>query len=201
MGTVVRGTVLALAALLTGCSGDRRFVDLWATRAQQGQWLLDRGRFGEAAGRYADPLSKGVALYRADSLDAALEWFAHVPGAEGFFNSGNAYARLGRYEEAVEAFDQALALRPAWTEARENRDLVAGLIPPEPDAGEQSPGDPTLRPDSVQFDERGKQGKSGAVDQLLSQEQQAETWMRGIRSSPADFLRLKFAQQAAEGGR
>ena len=200
----MRGTVLALLALVAGCSGDSRFVDLWATRAQQGQWLLDRGRFAEAAERFTDPLRKGVALYRAGSFDAALEWFARVPGAEGFYNSGNAYARLERYEEAVEAYDESLTLRPGWTEAEENRELIAGLIPhePEPPEGEAAAGEPNLPPDEVQFDERGEQGKPGEVAQsLLSEDQLAEMWMRGIRSSPADFLRLKFAQQAGEGGR
>ena len=40
--------------------------------------------------------------------------------------------------------DQSLAQRPAWSEARENRELVAALIPKEPEPEEEGPpGDPT----------------------------------------------------------
>ena len=197
----MRHAMLGLLVLAAGCGGDWRFVDLWASRPQQGDWLMRRERYAEAAERFSDPLRKGVAFYRAGDDAASLEWFARVPGAEGFYNSGNAYARLGRYEEAVQAYDEALALRPAWREAVANRDLVAALLPPPPTEGDREApsGPPTLPPDEVQFDDRGDKGERGEVDQsLFSEDQLAEMWMRGIRSSPADFLRRKFGQQAAE---
>jgi Ca-activated chloride channel family protein len=102
----------------------------------------------------------------------------------------------------VSSYDAALELRPDWTEAQENRELVASLIPPpeEKEPGEAPPpGDPTFAPDEVRFDEKGEQGQTGEVEMsTLSEEQIAEMWMRRLQTSPADFLRIKFALQAEE---
>ncbi|UCF38908.1 MAG: hypothetical protein JSU96_08745, partial [Acidobacteriota bacterium] len=54
-------------------------------------------------------------------------------------------------------------------------------------------GEPTFQADEVQFDEKGKSGTRGEVDEaLLTEEQLAEMCMRNIQTSPADFLRFKF---------
>jgi Ca-activated chloride channel family protein len=95
----------------------------------------------------------------------------------------------------------ALARRPGWSEAEENRALVVSLIPPpEPESDEEQQGDPHYTPDEVKFDEKGKKGKEGQVEQMLTDEQKAEMWLRRLQVTPADFLRRKFAAQAAEAG-
>ena len=61
--------------------------------------------------------------------------------------------------------------------------------------GEPGPP-PTFDPDDVTFDDRGRRGKRGEVDLPgLSNEQIGELWLRGLKSDPADFLRLKFSFQ------
>jgi len=145
---------------------------------------------------------KGVASYRAGDWENAILQFARVDTDEGWFNLANAYAKSGNNEEAVKAYDEALARRPGWTEAAENRSLVAALIPPpEPESDEEQTGEPNLPPDEVKFDEKGKKGKEGQIDQTqLTDEQKAQMWLRRLEVSPADFLRRKFAVQAEESG-
>ena len=54
--------------------------------------------------------------------------------------------------------------------------------------------------DEIKFDEKGKKGKKGEVEQsMFTEEQIAEMWMRNIRTSPADFLKMKFAIQTENG--
>ena len=49
----------------------------------------------------------------------------------------------------------------------------------------------------IVFDEQGKKGKTGAVDeQGFSDEQLTDMWLRRVQTRPADFLRVKFAVQA-----
>ena len=51
-------------------------------------------------------------------------------------------------------------------------------------------------PDEIKFDEKGKKGKKGEIEQAqLTDEQVAELWMRRIQTSPAQFLKLKFRYQ------
>lgn len=197
--------VLVLLAL-SGCSGGEggfRFVDLWLTPDQQGRYHFERGEFSMAAERFRDPMWKGISLYRSGDYQGSIDWFARLEGSEADFNLGNAYARIGSYEEAVARYDDALMERPDWTEARENREVVYALIPrpdEEPPGEAAPPSDPTFEADQVEFDEKGKEGQEGEVPmETLSEEQIAEMWLRRLQTSPADFLRAKFAYQARSG--
>ena len=49
----------------------------------------------------------------------------------------------------------------------------------------------------MKFDDKGKKGKEGRVD--VSEKEAGEIWLRGLTTSPAGFLRRKFASQAAAG--
>jgi Ca-activated chloride channel family protein len=197
--------VLVWVFLSAGASADAaelRFADLWLTPDQQGRYWMERDEPLEAAARFEDPMWKGVAYYRAGDWENAILQFARIDTAEGWFNLGNAYAQSGSNEEAIKAYDVALARRPGWAEAEENRALVESLIPPpEPESDEEQQGDPHFKPDEVKFDEKGKKGKEGEIPQeKLSDEQKAEMWLRRLQVTPADFLRRKFAAQAAEAG-
>ena len=113
--------------------------------------------------------------------------------------SGTPYARQEEYEQAVSSYEEALERRPGWTEAEENLALVKARIPFTPEEeSDEAGGDPNLSADEMQFDERGKQGKRGEVDMsMLTDEQLTEMWMRRLTTSPADFLRRRFAMEEA----
>jgi len=45
-----------------------------------------------------------------------------------YYDRGNALNRLGRYQEAVESYDQALALAPNFTDATNNRRIASSKL-------------------------------------------------------------------------
>ena len=178
-------------------------MNLWLTPDQQGRHCFERGDYAAAAERFQDPLWKGIAYYRGKNFEAAVEQFARVDTAEGYFNLGDAYAHLGQLEQAVMSYEEALRRKPDDIAARENRDLVQSLIQKkkakekeeEPPEGKE----PIYNPDEIKFDEKGKKGKKIEIDQAeLSAEQIQQVWMRRLQTTPSDFLRLKFAAQAEE---
>ncbi len=179
-----------------------RFIDLWLTRDQQGRYYFDRGDYATAADRFVDPMWKGVACYRADDLDCAADQFARLDTADANYNLGNVYVRLRNWEEAVAAYDRALELRPGFADARENRDLVLDVIRRIEEAREKQQDepppqtDPTFAPDQVEFSDKGKEGTSGEIDRQMLQEAMAEKWLGALQTTPAEFLRMKFAIQA-----
>ena len=84
----------------------------------------------------------------------------------------------------------------------ENRELVVALIEAdESESKRDEPppgGEPTFDADQVQVDERGKDGTTGEIEvEQLTDEQLAEMWMRRLQSTPADFLRQRFAVEIA----
>lgn len=176
------------------------WLDLWLTPDQQGRYYFETLDYRTAAQRFRSPLWKGVSCYRSGDFDAAVAQFAMVETAQGYFNLGNAYAHLGKLEQAAASFEAALQRQPADKEARENLALVRTLLDAQAaKKKEESPeGDePTFDPDAITVDEKGKEGKVGEVGQKsLSDEQIQDLWMRRLQTTPSDFLRLKFAIQA-----
>ena len=142
-----------------------------------------------------------MSFYRAGALEQASSELARVESPEARFNTANAFARLGFYTDAVASYDAALDARPGWTEAIENRDLVAALIEADAESDEPPPpgGPPTFDADQLEFDEQGEQGEPGEVDEsTMTDEQLQEMWMRRLQTTPADFLRTRFAAEMAK---
>jgi Ca-activated chloride channel family protein len=200
--TVRWSAAILVFATLTGCGSAPRekagFIDLWLTPDQQGRMAFDDLEFAAAAEAFEDPLWKGVAFYRTGDMEAAIDWFARSRSPEADFNMGNAYAVLHRYAEAVASYDAALADRPEWVEARENRECVKGLMdaqsdePPERAEG----GEPSFNPD-----EEEASGLELPVPDPGTMEEEppptAELWLRRLQTTPADFLRKRFAIEMA----
>jgi len=196
MGLTRAILVLGSAALAASCG------EAWRSADQQGRALYDAGEYASAAGVFRDPMWKGAALYAAKEFEAAETAFMQVGSADGLYSQGVCLALLGRYEEAEEAFGDALVLDPEHEDARFNRDLVRGILKAREDAGETPETDYThYKPDEVKFDKKGERGIETEVDEQTSAaERTGELWLRQIRTTPAQFLERKFAIQA-EGGR
>jgi Ca-activated chloride channel family protein len=202
-GWTVRWTSAALAVVFAlPPSGDQAgfsWMDLWLTRDQQGRYYFEKGDYRKAAEKFEDPLWKGVALSSTGDYEGALNVFALSDSAEAWYNQGDALAHLGKYPEARLAYQQALARRHPWPEAKENLALVESLIPKAKHKDkEQEEEAPNLPPDQMKFDEKGQQGKKTQVRIKLDPNKMAEIWMRNVQTTPADFLRRRFAVQAAE---
>ncbi|MBM3091969.1 VWA domain-containing protein [Ensifer sp. T173] len=200
-GWTVRWAVylVAVGTVLPGVkaeAADRSFADLWFTPDQQGQRAIDRGDFQGAAGDFQDPAWQGVALFRIGRYQDAIDAFAQGDTAESYYNQGNALMHLDKAEEAIAAYQQALKRRPDWPEARQNL-AVAEKRKADNDKQDQDAQQEAagLDPDQIQFDDKGKKGKEGTV---AGAPQTAEMWMRNIQVSPADLLARKFAIEAKD---
>ena len=95
---------------------------------QAGLHALRRGAPEAALARFEDPRWRATALYRNQEFDAAATAFAAFDDPFGHYNRGNALAKGGHYEAALEAYDQALAQNPTLEDAAKNRELVQQLL-------------------------------------------------------------------------
>lgn len=200
---------LCLTLLFIGCGSEGQrswWSALWLTPDRQAQRLMEAGRFEEAAKLYTTPFRKGVAYFRAGEFEAAAAAFARMNTAEGFFNRGNAFVFLGKYEDAVKAYDLALDLRPGWQSAKENREIARLRGERLKQEGGEGTGGKLEADDYVFGESEGD--KSGEKEQVemdggapLSDEELRALWLRRVQTKPADFLRAKFAYQHARQDR
>jgi Ca-activated chloride channel family protein len=126
-----RGWLLALPIWLMALPQPSQafdWADLWLRPDQQAARALARGDSVRAAELARDPLLRGVAAYRAGDYDTAVQSFTAAAGADALYNRGNALARLGRYRQAIEAYDEALKEAPDMEDARFNRALIEILL-------------------------------------------------------------------------
>lgn len=135
-----RGYLVLLAALLPalGAPPPAHAADwdwLWRRPDQQAARELEAGDARSAARLFQDPAWRATAHYRAHDYAHALLASRPLEGADAWYNRGNALARLGRYRDAVGAYDRALALSPEDADARHNRDLLLKLLKPPPPTG------------------------------------------------------------------
>ncbi|WP_294993335.1 VWA domain-containing protein [uncultured Stenotrophomonas sp.] len=69
-------------------------------------------------------LAAGVQAYRNGDFAGARQQFEGIDSDAGWYNLANALARQGNYDEAITAYDRALALHPGMADAVANRAVV-----------------------------------------------------------------------------
>ena len=201
-----RWTVVGLGVAFTAIliTGTIRHPHFWLTADQQGDRLMRERKYAAAAKAYADPERTGVAQFRNGDFKAAAKTFARVPGADGAFDQGNAWLMAGAYGGAVESYDRALGFRPGWKEAEENKALALArqklLDDAGKDADQEQTGDDD--PGEIVFDGKKGEDKNDNKPVELAQDNMSDaqlraTWLRRVQTTPGQFLKAKFAYQAA----
>ncbi len=181
------------------------FGDLLKTPDQQGQAAFDAGNYAGAARDFTSPEHKAAALYRAGDYEAAAETYASLPGAAeaepGDYNLGNALAKAGRFEDALAAYDKALAKDPEDADAQFNRDLVAKLL--EQQKQEQQKQDQQQQEQQQDQQQQGQQqqqdqqqSQGGGADQ---QQDQPQSGQQDQQDSGKDGNQPQDAQQDQQG--
>jgi len=170
------------------------------TPDQQGYYLFKQQQYEMAATRFADPMWRGIALFRSGDFEQAASLFAGYDTASAAFAQGNALTMQGKYQDAIDRYARALQLQPGWEDARINREIAEARAEAlKREGGEMTGGQ--LGADEIIF-EPGKASPTAGDEQVeagqeaSSVEQQA-IWLRQVQTRPADFLRAKFAHQYA----
>lgn len=166
-------------------------ADAFFTPDQQGRWAFEHQHYPQAAHHFTDPYWKGLAAYRAALFDVALESFSQLDTAPAYFYLGNTYVRLSKFDQAIAAYQQALARQAAFPEASANLALAQALLK-DRDA-QQEAGPPDEKADKVEFDNTSGKGK--AIQRNAGQPSADQVWLDNLNTSPAQFLKRKFLLQ------
>jgi Ca-activated chloride channel family protein len=145
---------------------------------------------------------KGYALYVLGRYDEAAAVFGRVASADAANAAGMGLVKGREYRAGITSFEVALERDPDHTIAARNREVARGILAyRERIRGDTDTGDGSEGADEIVFDKESE----GGVDQVMGEKdrvkiESAEQWMRTVETRTADFLRIRFALEAAEGG-
>lgn len=181
-------------------------ADWFLTSDQQGRLAYERKDYARAAELFVDPMWRGYAQYKAGQYAEAVQSLARVETAEAAFVQGIAAIRNRAYRDGVRAFETTLVRDPDYPGAAENLALAKEIVEYVESAREQSDtGEDTgIGADDVVFDN--KQARGADTQMEVPQEDgsgllTAEQWMNTVDTRTGDFLRQRFAIEAAQEAR
>lgn len=207
-----RGWVFVIAAAILPLPQPAQafeWQDLWKTPDQQAAALLEEGDAVAAAEQFRDPAWQGVARYRAGDYAESASRFASGDDARSLYNQGNALARMGEFEAAIDAYNAALERNPADEDALYNRDLLQDIMDAQDSANDQnqessgeSGGEAQQAEGDSQSDQSGEQGSQGSPG---NESEEGDSTRDEQEMSEEDLAALqeeleRAAQEAAEQG-
>ncbi|MFA0811956.1 VWA domain-containing protein [Microbulbifer epialgicus] len=158
--------------------------DLWQRKDQQGQKLLKEGEPGEAAGTFRNPEWRGTAHYRAGDYAAAQEDFAQSADPQGLYNLGNSLVQQGDYNQAIEAYEEALKQTPQFADAQHNRDIAKKLQELQQRQQQQQNQQQSGEQQEQQQEQEQQSGTQQQQQQQQQQDQQQENQQQPSASEP-----------------
>jgi Ca-activated chloride channel family protein len=135
---------LVFGILFAGSGQASSWSDLWYRRDQQAQHALQAGDSKRAAELFADPRHQAYAQLQSEQYAAAAKRLEPFADADSQYNRGNALAKSGDLQGALNAYDGALKHADLESslrrDAQHNRDLVARQLQAQKDQQRSSSG-------------------------------------------------------------
>jgi len=142
--------------------------NLWLSPDQKAMKAFNAGNAERAADLFKDNDWKAAANYRAGNYEKSNELLASPESSSGYYNKGNVLAKLGNYEDAIKAYDDALNMDPDNEDARFNRELVTKALE------QQQQQQNSQQQDSSQDQQQQQDSQQQQQSQDQSQQQQDE---------------------------
>ena len=153
--------------------------DLWLTRDQQAEKALAEGDAATAIELFQDPDWRAVARYRAADYTGSAAAFAEHGDTRNLYNLGNALARQGEFESAIDAYEQVLEQDPDHDDAEYNRDLLKQML-------EQQQADQNQRDEQESSEQADSDSEPSESDSSASQQDSDNTSQEADDSADSD---------------
>uniref|UniRef100_A0A486XQL5 TPR domain protein in aerotolerance operon n=1 Tax=Rheinheimera sp. BAL341 TaxID=1708203 RepID=A0A486XQL5_9GAMM len=141
--------------------------DLWQSKQQQAQQDYAEGDYDSARQKFRQPLWQGNAAYRSGDYQGAEQAFrqaiAEKSNQHSWHNLGNSLAQQGRYQDALDAYTEALQHQPDFNPAQQNADLMRKLL--QQQQQEQQQDGQQQNSEQQQGEQQGQDSEKNSQDQ------------------------------------
>lgn len=194
---------LALSLTLLPPRAEASVLDWFRSPDQQGAAILAEDP-RTAMELFSSQQWRIYAALEAGEFRQALQWLQSPGSALDYYHRGNTLVHLQRFEEAIEAYEEALSRQDDFAEARHNKELVEQFLERMADSGGQ-PEDQDAAPGPADPGGGGQRGEgspalpgdgSGQGDLTDSGAEALESSIRQrMPEQDAGFLERKFRFQ------
>jgi len=200
-----RGWVIALLVFVLPPEQEAHAAtwdDLWSTPNQQAQRKLEEGAAADAVELFEDPEWRAVAQYRAQDYKESAKAFADRDDTRSLYNLGNAMARQGELESAIDAYEQVLEIDPDYADAEYNRELLKQVQEQQQqsEGDQQEPSDQEGEGQQSDSDGESQDENSDSSAQSDSQSEEGDSSQRDEQEASEEDLEAmqEELQRAAE---
>ena len=177
-----------------------QWMDLWQTPDQQGSALLQAGKPQAAAQLFKDKNWQNVAQYRSGNYEQAYQQFSGKQASDDQYNAGNAAAFMGKYQEAMTAYDKAIAMNSANADAVFNRDIVKKLLAQQQQ--QQQPQNQQQKNNASSEQNKDKQNNAASQKNSQSSSQESsknkdDPAQQPKGTQPSQYNKMTKAEQAS----
>jgi Ca-activated chloride channel homolog len=197
---VVFAVGLSLPATNVKAEGWR---DLFFTADQQGYLAFEAKDYQKAADNFEDPMWKAYSLYRLGKYEDAAEIYGWQESSDAAVGEGMSLIKSRSYRPAIDAFEKALQRDSDNETAERNLELARYILDYIETTREQSDTseESGIGADDIVYDNEAGRGSDSQQPQETSETvpESAEQWMRTVDTRTGDFLKSRFALEAARG--
>ena len=170
-----RGYILTVCFVVLLPPGEQAHAldwdSLWLRDDQRAMKQLENGNTEAAAALFNDPAWKAAAQYRSGDYDSTVQSLESREDELSQYNQGNALARLGQYEKAIEKYEAVLNVNPEHDDARFNKELLEKELEKQQQNQQQSGQDKQQQDEQKQQQESEEQQQAGDSGNEQDQEQ------------------------------
>ena len=172
--------------------------DLWVNKDVQGSEAFVEEEYSEAATLFKDEAWRAAANYRTGNFENALADLNILEDVESHYNRGNSLARLNRFPEAIEAYNQVLDLTPEHEDAKFNKELLEQVIEEQEqqENSESEDQDQDQQESDQQQDQQNQeqQSEESEQEQQQKQEEQSQDQQQSDEESESDPQEQKMPE-------
>lgn len=97
---------------------------LWLNENQQAMRYFKQQQYDKAAQMFKGADWRGAAAYKNGDYQRALKEFSQGADATSLYNQGNALAKMGKIDEAIEMYEKVLKQEPDFADAKFNLEYL-----------------------------------------------------------------------------
>ena len=147
--------------------------NLWSSDDQKAMRAFNNGEIAEAAKQFNNQEWKASALYKNGDYQAAVDTLQDTSTSDGYYNKGNALAKLGNYQEAIKAYDKAIEVDANNKDADYNREQVKQALKKQQNSSQDGEDQNSENKDSENKDGENKDSENTDSEKKDSENQKA----------------------------